>query len=207
MTKVSHKKLREKPFRPHACLDLDYIRRKIPIEDVARRLGLDVNSRHFARCFRTENHADGDREPSLHFLTRANRAICFGCGDRRPFSNIDLVMAYLGCDFRQAIAWFREHFDHIPTLRGRPAGITGEKPFRVGTGGELEALVRSGVFATLSNPARSVLTVIRELRDDSEAPIPYATLRRMTGIGSYSTIKRALDQLTRLHIIEFARAA
>ena len=66
----------------------------------------------------------------------------------------------------------------------------------------MEAFVRTGLFATLSSPARSVLAVIRELRDDSgEAALPYATLRRKTGIGSDSTIKRALDQLATLHII------
>ena len=75
------------------------------------------------------DHADGDREPSLHFFLKNNRAFCFLCDDRRAFSNIDLVMVYLGYDFRAAVAWFRGHFDHIPTLRGRPAGITHEKTF------------------------------------------------------------------------------
>ncbi len=191
----------QKSLLPRGVPDLAYVRRNISIETVAQMLGLNV-SRHFAHCFRTENHADGDREPSLHFFVKRNRAICFGCGDRRAFSNIDLVQGVLRCDLRTAIAWFGEHFGHIPTLRGRPAGIATDRPFRVGVGGELEPLMRSGVFATLSNPAVRVLAVIRELRDDrGEARLPYATLRRKAGIGSDTTVKNALDELTALHLI------
>lgn len=185
--------------------DLAYIRREIPIEVVAQFLGLDVKG-HFARCFRSDSHADGDREPSLHFFERKNRAICFGCGNRRAFSNLDLVMGVLQCNLPAAVAWFRGHFQGIPALRGRPAGVLHERPFRVGVGGLLEPLVRSGVYATLSNPARSILTVIRELAgDQSEVELSYTTLQRKTGIGSRSTVKSALDELTGIRIVSIRK--
>jgi hypothetical protein len=202
MTKLPHNSAPEKSVSPRGAADLAYIRREISIELTARLLGLDVTSRHFARCFREENHADGDREPSLHFFKKKNRAICFGCGDRRAYSNLDLVMGVLDCDLPKAIAWFREHFN-IPSLRGRPGGVTPEKSFRVGTGGELEAFIHSGVYATLSHPAARVLAVIRELRDENgEAQLPYATIRRKTGIASDTTVKNALDELTGIHLLD-----
>lgn len=182
-------------------VDLAYVRRKIPIEQVGAALGLDIRG-HFARCPRTENHPNGDENPSLHFLPRVNRAICFGCGDRRPFSNIDLVMAALGCNFPSAIAWLRERFD-VPLLKGRPSGeIVRDRPYRAGTGGDLEALCRSGLLAIMSNPALRVLIVIRELRDENgEAALPYRTLARKTGIRSDTTIKRAIDELKAIHLL------
>lgn len=188
-------------------LDLDYIRRKIPIQTIAYLLGIDVDKHHFAKCWRTENHPNGDANPSLHFLTRKNCAICFRC-DSRAMTNIDFVMAVRSCDFRGALRWFRQEYGRLPTLRGRPAGVVRDKPFRVGaSGSDLEGLVRSGVFRSLSSKALRVLFVIDNLREDAAVRgIPYRTLLRYTGIGSKTTIKEALDELVALHLLEIRKS-
>ena len=66
--------------------DLDYIR-ATPIEDVAKRLGIEVG-RHKALCPFHE-----DRHPSLHFDIKRNRYKCFSCG--ASGNVIDLVMRYM----------------------------------------------------------------------------------------------------------------
>jgi hypothetical protein len=208
MAKLAQNEKSRQAKAPLGTLDLDFIRRKISIETVARLLDIEVNRHHFASCFRQENHANGDAHPSLHFLTRKNCATCFGCGDRRAMSTIDFVIAVLKSrnqphEFPDAIRWFRKEFGNLPTLRGRPAGITRDKPFRVGVGGDLEHLIRSGVFCTLSEKARSILFVIAHLRDErNRAHIPYRTLQRYTGIGSRTTIREKLDELAAIHVIE-----
>jgi hypothetical protein len=129
---------------------------------------------------------------------------------RRAMTTIDFVIAVLKSrnlphQFRDAIRWFQSQFGDLPALRGRPAGIVKVKPFRVGVGGELEHLIRSGVFRILSEKARSILFVISHLRDEhNQAHIPYRTLQRYTGIGSRTTIRAKLDELIAIHVIEQA---
>ena len=74
--------------------DLDYIR-ATPIEDVAKRLGIEVG-RHKALC-----PFHQDRHPSLHF--KNNRFKCFSCGESGDV--IDLVMRYMNISFKEAVEW------------------------------------------------------------------------------------------------------
>ena len=76
--------------------DLDYIR-ATPIEDVAKRLGIEVG-RHKALC-----PFHQDRHPSLHFDIKRNRYKCFSCGASGDV--IDLVMRYMNVSFKEAVAW------------------------------------------------------------------------------------------------------
>jgi hypothetical protein len=191
-------------------LNLGYLRKNIQIETVGRLLGFEINAQHFATCFRPDNHRNGDAHPSLHFLERSNRVLCFAC-DRRAFSTIDFVIAVLESrgqphDLPAALRWFQKEFGDLPTLKGRPAGITADRPFRVGTAGELEDFIRSGLFATLSPKAVRILFVITQLCDDKRrARLPYQTLMRFTGIRNRTSIKHALDELTAIHIIEIQK--
>ena len=84
--------------------------RDLPIEGVAERLGLSV-SRHKSLCpFHDDHHA------SLSFNVRKNTYKCFVCG--AGGGTIDLVMRYLGKDFKEACRWLAdEHnviIDHSP---------------------------------------------------------------------------------------------
>jgi DNA primase len=71
--------------------------KQIPIKSVAQRLGLTIVGNK-TLCF-----GDHDSSPSLSLWIPANRWKCFGCG--KTGSTIDLVMAYLRCDFRSAVEW------------------------------------------------------------------------------------------------------
>jgi hypothetical protein len=191
--------------------DLDFIRRKLPIETVARLLEIEVNHNHFAHCFREDRHANGDANPSLHFLTRKNRATCFGCGGR-SMSTIDFVIAVLEYrnlphTFSDAIRWFGKEFGNLPTLKGRPAGLVRDKPFHVGVAGPFEYFVRSDLYASLTKPAKIIYSVIRDLSDgERKTRIPYRTLRRHAGFGSDHTIKSALDELVAIHLLDIHKS-
>ena len=81
--------------------------RDLPIEGVAERLGLQV-VRHKALCpFHDDHHA------SLSFSVRRNSYRCFVCG--ASGGPIDLVMKYLGKDFRQATKWLADENSIILT--------------------------------------------------------------------------------------------
>ena len=75
--------------------------RDLPIEGVAKQLGMVVK-RHKALCpFHADHHA------SLSFNTKRNSCRCYVCmGD--SVGTIDLVMRYLGKDFLSACRWLAE---------------------------------------------------------------------------------------------------
>ena len=72
--------------------------RDLPIEKVAKEMGMKVEH-HKALCpFHDDHHA------SLSFNTRRNSCRCYVCmGD--SVGTIDLVMKYLGKDFLSACRW------------------------------------------------------------------------------------------------------
>ena len=74
--------------------------RATPIEDVAKKLGIEVG-RHKALCPFHE-----DRHPSLHFDVKRNRYKCFACGESGDA--IDLVMRYNNVGFKEAVEWIGE---------------------------------------------------------------------------------------------------
>ena len=75
--------------------------RDLPIEKVAKEMGMVVK-RHKALCpFHADHHA------SLSFNTKKNSCRCYVCmGD--SVGTIDLVMKYLGKDFLSACRWLAE---------------------------------------------------------------------------------------------------
>ena len=148
--------------------------------------------------------------PACTFFARKNCAFCFMC-DRRAMNVVDFTMKVFESRgqpsrFKDALRWLGSEF-HLPMLEGRPAGITGDKQFRVGVGGPFEYFVRSDLYATLSKPAKIIYSVIRDLSDrDLKARVSYRTLRRHSGIGSDHTIKDALDELVAIHLLEIRKS-
>lgn len=85
--------------------------KSIPIQEVARRLGLEVIGQA-ARCF---SHKP-DRNPSLRLNLTTNRYHCYVC--RGIYGSvIDLVMQVLRCDFKEAVAYLRREPHRIPPPR------------------------------------------------------------------------------------------
>ena len=81
--------------------------RELPVEGVAERLGLNVK-KHKSLCpFHNDHHA------SLSFKVSKNTFRCFVCG--ASGGPIDLVMKYLGKDFREATKWLADENNIILT--------------------------------------------------------------------------------------------
>jgi len=132
---------------PPARLDLDWLRKNVPILDIARELDLEVMGNR-SRCWRTENHRNGDADPSLRFHVGKNRARCFVCDKIGGCSNIDLVMKVLNCGFREALAWISGRFVVPAAPPGKHVGTRQiwHSSYRAGTtGSSSEPLVRSGL--------------------------------------------------------------
>jgi len=72
------------------------------IDEVARRLGIEVSPHRKARCI-SATHKDDS--PSMSFDLRTNRFKCFGCGLSGDV--IDLVQIVIGRPFADAINWLQ----------------------------------------------------------------------------------------------------
>lgn len=163
-----------------------------------------------ARCWRPENHRNGDADPSLRFLERKNRVRCFVCDMRGGHSCVDLVMGVLGVGVREAVVWIAERFVVPNVKRGRPVGSRPVElaPYRIGVqGSQFEVLVRSGVFGQLTAAERSILVTLAVYRDPETCltTISYAAISRYSGVASRTSISTALKQLARLRAIEVHR--
>ena len=96
--------------------------RDLPIEGVAERLGLSVE-RHKCLCpFHDDHHA------SMSFKVSRNRYRCFVCG--ASGGPIDLVMKYLGKDFREATKWLADENNIILTAyKPQPSALSPQPSF------------------------------------------------------------------------------
>lgn len=96
--------------------------RDLPIEKVAKEMGMKVEH-HKALCpFHDDHHA------SLSFNTRKNNCRCYVCmGD--SVGTIDLVMKYLRKDFLSACRWLaEEHQVQLEEDRKREASSSSSSP-------------------------------------------------------------------------------
>jgi hypothetical protein len=189
--------------------DLEYIKTEILITTIARDLGLCVNG-YKARCWRSENHRNGDSDPSVGFQKGKNRYRCFVC-DAHSGSNIDLVMAVLGVAIREALGWICERYDVPVVPKGRRL-LSPERwspRFRVGVSGcnLLETIVRSGLWEDFSPSERAILPVLLIYADRSDglATISYRGIMRYAGIGSPTTVSKALKRFEYIHILKTVR--
>ena len=190
------------------CPDFEYIRTRISIVAVARELGLTVSG-YRARCWRTENHRNGDANPSLSFQKKTNRGMCFVC-DQHTWSTIDLVMLYKECERREAVSWLAERFP-VPSL---PPGTQIKKReawfprFHSGVDENVVTmLVRSGIWSELTHAERSILPPLVTFvdRDTGITEISYRGLMRYSGVGSQATIAAAIRRFERMRLLRVGR--
>ncbi|MBN2776530.1 MAG: toprim domain-containing protein [Bacteroidales bacterium] len=85
---------------------------KLPILEVASRLGIVVNKKT-TKCFIHE-----EKSPSLKFNTSKNYWKCFGCN--AGGSVIDLVSNYYNWSFSEACLWLANEFGIIPRSSFKP---------------------------------------------------------------------------------------
>ena len=181
--------------------DATFIRKSVPVTDVAGELSLEVRHNRMIRCWYPERHQHDDRTPSVGVWKRFNRVKCFVC-PMRPLGPIDLVIDVLGLNPGQAIRWIAQRFD-VPRI---PKGKHLRNPKRVigpvGHEDPLELLVRSGLWALLCPASRNIAAVLISLADrqqhDRETwriQISYQALLRFSGLGSFSSISKAVHEL------------
>lgn len=96
--------------------------RDLPIEKVAKEMGMKVEHHKTLCPFHDDHHA------SLSFNTRKNNCRCYVCmGD--SVGTIDLVMKYLGKDFLSACRWLaEEHQVQLEEDRKREASSSSSSP-------------------------------------------------------------------------------
>jgi hypothetical protein len=184
--------------------DLNFIKKRIAITDVARELDLQVTGRT-ARCWRPESHKHGDQSPSVSFNPKTNKGRCFFCDDR-SWSNIDLVMKIRDCSIREAIGWIAARF-RVPEIpKGKHLAKRGLlEPYRVGTSGfPLEDVVRSGLWAAMSPAERAVLGTLCAFGDRGTGlvTISYRGIMRFAGVGSSATVSRVLSRFSKICLID-----
>jgi hypothetical protein len=182
-------------------LDLNYIRKFIPIHDVWMALadedpGLgmaDIRGDHVS-CWRRDQHQHGDRTPSLHF-NKHNRFKCHVC-DSRYGSTLDLIQKVRGCDFVMALRWTELHWEVPLAGPGRPAGSHAPlRPYRVGYGSILQPIILSGLYSELSVPARILLSVVADAPKDDRKEVnwSYITLATVSGLSRAAVHKAVLE--------------
>ena len=195
-----------------ACPDFAYIRKAVPIRAVAEALGLRVVGK-MAHCWRPENHQHDDRTPSVGLHQPSNIAKCFVC-DPRSLSPLDLVISVRGVCLLEAGQWIAARF-HVPCApKGKHVEHQARWPeqFRVGaSGSRLDALIRSGIWASLTPAQRSIVPVLETFADSctGKVTISYRGIMRHSGVRSQSTLSTALKRFRALRFlkIETSRAA
>jgi hypothetical protein len=184
--------------------DLKWVNRRVPIRDVCKQLGLHFGPGDMIHCWHPDRHKNGDRTPSVSIKRSANRVRCFGCGSK-TLSVVDLVMDVESTDVGGAARWLQRHFElgQIPKGRhlGDPHAI---QPYMVGYEKPIELLVKSGLWAELQPPTQRIVPVLLYFAECGEksgtfkVQISYLALQRYSGVRSFQTISKALEQLTEL---------
>ena len=149
----------------------------LPVEEVARRLGVAVR-RHMAICFMHDDH-----HPSLAFNPSKNTFYCFAC--QKGGDPIRLVQEHQGWAFPEACAWLANQFGiplqeddaavpkptiPLPRKKTRPASSTKHRQIDREVGEWLLAHVG------LSPVARAVLFASRRYRPEVVRQLRIASL-------------------------------
>jgi hypothetical protein len=132
---------------------------------------------------------------------------CFGTGcGVGPFGPIDLVRNVLEIELYRAALWIAEHFEVQFKAKGKHLSQPFDPSYRTGFEDPLELLVNSGLWARLPVSAQRLVPVLLSLarKDEGERRLraSYAMLRRYTGIGSDSGIRKGLVALSEINWLE-----
>jgi len=191
--------------------DAEYIRRELPISEVAEKLGLEVRGRR-VRC-------PEDRSHWASIWLKKNKVKCFKCGARACWSTIDLAMLMLEADVNHAIQWIAARFD-VPKRRRRITrnlcGITRhlyvdyparKRPRHLEL--SIDTLRRSPLWAHLTPTARRLAAFLIQAtpRGSLVLSVTYRELQRNIQTGNRGTLKTAFAQLRETGLIETQREA
>jgi hypothetical protein len=186
--------------------DMEYMRKAIPIIEVADELGIRRSGASLAHCWR-EGHQHGDRSPSMSF--HKNRAKCFVC-DAGSLSTIDLIMKHGECSLADAVRWIEARWDVPRIAKNKKLS----RPERWGTvpvglaNFPLENLVRAGLWAAFKDAERAVLVAILCFVDPvaRTAEISHRALCRYAGKASRTTIAKVIERFEHIGLVEVTQA-
>ncbi|GEM_PF-467833 len=109
--------------------EIETIKAANPILDVLRDLGLNAMNNRI-RCLKPENHAHGDRTPSVSLWPDRGQFKCWVCADVKG-DVIDLVRLARGCTFREALEYLGRNSlgtAPLPPLRRAPHSAASYPP-------------------------------------------------------------------------------
>jgi hypothetical protein len=191
--------------------DARRINGKLDIRKVAAALEIRRSGNAF-HCWKPENHAHGDADPSVRYWRGGNRLRCFVCD--RTFGPVDLAIDLLRMRFVDAVRWIAEKFEvpHIPARKKSERRIVAPGSVLAGED-PITFLVRSHVFSQLSAPTRSVAPVLLSFsdyeREMGQGPRPvkisYRALGQYSGLKSPNAIRKAIEELEVIGWLEVER--
>lgn len=161
--------------------DLRWVKRNIPIVEVAEALGIERRGRSSAIC-----PFHPDREPSLSFHQNRYRCHSATCGARGDV--LDLATGLVG-GIRTALDWLSARYP-VPTRD--PEKQTGRSWAlgRAGVGGVgLDVAVRSGLWAALPDDAARALVAAAGMADPTDGifTVSLTGFARFAGAGRTAT--------------------
>ena len=132
--------------------DLEALKSRHPILEVARDLGLEVQHNRF-RCPRPENHVHGDRTPSVTLWPERGNFKCWVCEDVKG-DVIDLVRIVKGLGFTEAVASLeKREGHHMASKPVLPAGAAKYHAGHVDSRAQTELLSEPKKSSALDEPA------------------------------------------------------
>ena len=183
--------------------DMRFINKHVAVADVARALDLRLEGTTKIHCWHPERHKNGDRTASVGIRASNNTVKCFGC-DSKPMGPIDLVMDVLNtASAADAALWIAARFQ-VPCIAPRKWLSGEDRPSNpVGREQGIELLIRSGIWAGLSEPAKAIAPVLLEFGEKVDAfgerrqtQVSYRKLARYSGIQSHNAIRKGLVELS-----------
>jgi hypothetical protein len=191
--------------------DFAWIRRNLPIADVARKLDLRFAQGNMLHCWHPERHQNGDSTASAAIWTEQNKIKCFGCG--LLVNVLDLAMDVLGVDAGGAARWIEANFDVPRIPKGKHLRSTAPIcPYMVGHEQPIELLIRSGIWADLSKQTQRIIPVLLALAERQEqnkfsVQISYRAIMRYSGVRSENSVRKALTELEQIGWLKSASRA
>ena len=133
--------------------DLEALKARHPILEVARDLGLEVNHNRF-RCPRPERHTHGDRTASVTLWPERGIFKCWVCPDVKG-DIIDLVRLVKGIGFSEAVAFLEKRSGYSPHHEAHPilpVGMAKQHPDHSSSKSQLELFQSPSVKETSESP-------------------------------------------------------
>jgi hypothetical protein len=197
---VEVKPQREIALKSSGIPDMRYINRKLSIAEVAAALDIRSGQSGNLHCWHPERHQNGDRTASVGVRKINNKVKCFGC-DSKPMGPIDLVMDVLNVEPADAALWISNRFPVPEIPKGKNLENEDLPRWQVGLEDELGVLIRSGLWAQLSEATRVIAPVLVQFAENNRSTgtarvqMSYRAITRYSGIKSPNAIRRALREL------------